>query len=243
MTRKSSQGILNLPLATKPTTCKICGMNFYSYIEKDASVHSRYHYDFVNGPRCDIEVGKNATLCHSFRIISSGKSMECSILCINKANSRLVKRVEVLLEMVNRELVAPAANSFWKQNSDTGVTGQAFVAVLDRRIVGLCVTEPIISIEKQSRWIVDRTQGIVPNQVNRKSKIGISRIWVASKWRRRGIAQSLLEGVLNNLIYGVALQKSEIAFSQPSHAGGKLARQFNGVRHKSGELLVPIYLE
>lgn len=218
-------------------------MNFFSYIEKDASVHSRYHDSFVNGPRCDIDAGKDATLCRSFRFPSSGRSIECRILCIKKTNSRLVKRVEVLLEMVNRELVAPAANSFWKQSSENGVAGQAFVAVLDRRIVGLCVTEPIMDIEKQTRWIVDRTQGVVPNQVNRNCKIGISRIWVAPKWRRHGVALSLLESVLSALIYGVALQKTEIAFSQPSYAGGKLAKQFNGVKHKSGEILVPIYLE
>lgn len=243
MPKKSSQGILNLPSAAKPTTCKACGMNYYSYMEKDAAVHSKYHDTFVNGPRWDLAASDANKLCQSFTVTKSLKRLEGAIFSINRNRTKDVKRIEALLEIVNRELSSPPANSYWKDVSENVMAGQAFVAVLDRRIVGLCVTEPIIDIEKQTRWIVDRTQEVVPNQTNKRCKVGISRIWVAPKWRRQGIGHTLLETVLSDLIYGLTLKRVEVAFSQPSYAGGKLARQFNGVKHKSGEILVPIYLE
>ncbi|RKP30565.1 hypothetical protein METBISCDRAFT_15956 [Metschnikowia bicuspidata] len=242
MTRLSKQGILNLPLATKPTSCKTCGMDFYSYVGKDASVHARYHDVFVNGPKCDLDADTNLH-CNRLRVSLGRSSVECSVYCVDKKNFRLVRKIETLLETVNRALNAPPENAAWKEISESGSAGYAFAAVLNRRIVGLCVTEPITDIQKQTRWVVDRTQAVVPGQVNNRCKVGISRIWVAAKWRRHGIAQLLLETVQRALVYGMTLQKHEIAFSQPSHAGGKLARQFNGLCHKSGEILVPIYLE
>lgn len=243
MSRKSGQGILNLPLATKPTTCKVCGMNYYTYVGKDASVHTRYHDLFTNGPKCDFSSGGYKP-SRSFGLAKGTKSVECNVYCIDKKSTRLVKRIEALLEVVNRDLRAPPENPAWRQQiSQNGVAGYAFAAVVEGQIVGLCVTEPIANIESQTRWIVGRTQEVVPNQINKRCKVGISRIWVAAKWRRLGIARQLLETVLISLVYGITLRKTEVAFSQPSHAGGKLALQFNGVKHKSGETLLPIYLE
>lgn len=241
--KRLGQGRLNLALATNPTTCKTCGMNYYSYMEKDNSIHRKYHDTFVNGPRCDLEGNGSNNSCREFRILLGNKSMECRMYCVNKNSLRLVKRIETLLDMVNRELNAPAGSEAWKIIADDSVAGHAFVAVIEKRIVGLCVTEPIHDTAKQARWMLDRTQEVVPKQVNNRAKVGISRIWVAPKWRRHGIAQQLLGCVLTALIFAMTLQKHDIAFSQPSFAGGKLARQFNGVKHKSGETLIPVYLE
>lgn len=243
MSRKSGQGILNLHLVTKPTSCKECGMNYYTYVPKDASVHARYHDFITNGPKCDFSSGGYKP-CHRFRLAKGNRSVECRVYCIDKKSIRLIKRIESLLEIVNRDLNAPPENPSWKEKAaENGVAGHAFAATVDNKIVGLCVTDPITNIESQTRWIVERTQEVVPNQINKRCKVGISRIWVAAKWRRLGIAQQLLDTVLTCLVYGIILRKTEVAFSQPSHAGGKLARQFNGVQHKSGEILLPIYLE
>ncbi|SGZ49716.1 CIC11C00000003340 [Sungouiella intermedia] len=43
------------------------------------------------------------------------KSIQVSILGIDRTLARQVKKVEKLLEMVNRELSAPAANDSWKK--------------------------------------------------------------------------------------------------------------------------------
>ena len=84
---------------------------------------------------------------------------------------------------------------------------------------------------------------MVINQRNLNCKLGISRIWVASHWRRNGLGMMMLNLVTKRLVYGMTLGKMELAFSQPSYSGGLLAKRFCGIKHKSGEILVPIYLE
>lgn len=229
------QGVLDLPLLAKSTTCTVCGMNYLAYLAKDKALHTKYHADFVNGPRWKLA----ALPIRVVRIAVAKKKIECKLHAVNAAQARLVGMVERLLEMVNRELNAPPANESWKEN----MQGRVFVFIIDDKVVGLCVTEPIVDAARQARWMVHRTQEIVPGQVNKRSTIGISRIWVAPKWRRFGLARHLLHAVLTHLVYGMVLDKHQVAFSQPSYSGGLLAKNFNGVTHKSGDVLVPVYLE
>jgi N-acetyltransferase len=58
--------------------------------------------------------------------------------------------------------------------------------------------------------------------------VGVSRIWVSKTSRRKGIANNLLECVLNQFIYGMEIDKDELAFSQPTESGGHLARAWYG---------------
>lgn len=235
-------------------------MSFYKHVQNDKLVHAKYHNDFINGLPWKNEI---ATPLRKFLVSVNENSVHVAILGIDRALFRQVKKVDKLLEMVNRELDAPAANDSWKRRSkhqrretDKGdnnknadsanpspIEGKAYVVLAKSRAIGLVVTEPIMDATSQAKWMVHRTQDIVPNQVNKNIRIGISRIWIAPKWRRFGLANQLLQVVLQHSVFGMRLKPHEIAFSQPSHAGGLLAKSFNGVQHKSGEMLVPIYLE
>ncbi|CAB1340654.1 unnamed protein product, partial [Coregonus sp. 'balchen'] len=57
---------------------------------------------------------------------------------------------------------------------------------------------------------------------------GISRIWVFSMTRRRGIASRMIECLRNNFIYGSYLSKEEIAFSDPTPDGKLFATHYCG---------------
>lgn len=230
-------------------------MTFYKHVQKDKNVHAKYHSDFINGLPWKSEP---ATPLRTFPISMDHKSIHVTILDIDRALARQVKRVDKLLDMVNRELNAPAANHSWKSKQKTTepdkiekadaagpspIVGKAYVILAQSRAIGLVVTEPIVDVTAQAKWMVHRTQDIVPNQVNKNIRLGISRIWVAPKWRKCGLANHLLQIVLKHSVFGMPLKPHEVAFSQPTHAGGLLAKSFNGVKHKSGEVLVPIYLE
>lgn len=236
-------------------------MSFYKHVQNDKLVHAKYHNDFINGLPWKNEI---ATPLRKFLVSVNENSVHVAILGIDRALFRQVKKVDKLLEMVNRELDAPAANDSWKRRSKhqrretekkgdnnksadsvnpSPIEGKAYVVLAQSRAIGLVVTEPIMDVTSQAKWMVHRTQDIVANQVNKNIRIGISRIWIAPKWRRFGLANHLLQVVLKYSVFGMRLKPHEIAFSQPSHAGGLLAKSFNGVRHKSGEILVPIYLE
>lgn len=212
-------------------TCKVCGMAYYPHVAADKSAHSRYHEGFENGPPW--------TTTDSPILTERVQGAEVALYAVDRTSARQVARVEALLEMANRELNAPEAGSSWKEQRNTPVPGRAYVAVVQDRAVGVCVTEPVA----EARWMVHTTQEIVPGQINRNVRVGISRIWVAPKWRRYGLALRMLDAVLDNAIYGMRLDRNLVGFSQPSHAGGLLAKRFNGVVHKSGHTLVPVYIE
>ncbi|KAK6456776.1 ESCO1/2 acetyl-transferase-domain-containing protein [Scheffersomyces xylosifermentans] len=246
----SSSGLL----ASRSTTCSACGMTYYEYVPKDREIHKKYHDLHAQGipwpESLSVKKVKDLTITinTSFKRATGLKrqkntstTTKVQIIAIDKSNKKQVQKTSQMLDMVNRELNAPTDSGEWM---NPGIeSSRAFVVVIENKAVGLCTTDTISDVQKQSRWMVHRTQSIVPKQVNKNSKIGISRIWVASSWRRYGLAEAMLQVVLTNSIYGVSLAKSQIAFSQPSHSGGLLAKKFNGVQHKSGEILLPVYLE
>ncbi|KAH6571170.1 hypothetical protein BASA50_005390 [Batrachochytrium salamandrivorans] len=65
---------------------------------------------------------------------------------------------------------------------------------------------------------------------------GISRIWVAREYRRKGVATRLLDAVRHRYILGTVLAREAIAFSQPSDSGGMLACSYLGQGYR-------VYLE
>lgn len=58
--------------------------------------------------------------------------------------------------------------------------------------------------------------------------VGVSRIWTSRAFRHKGIANNLLECVMNQFIYGMAIDRTEVAFSQPTESGAGLARSWFG---------------
>lgn len=238
-----TQGVLNVGQVS--TTCKVCGMT-YGHHPDDRSAHAKYHTNFINGPPWPFlaePIRKISVARGSPPQKKAGKAkphlVQLQFFVAQTALPAQVSRVETLLEMVNRELNAPAASEAWKHPKSHEIPGKALVAVVNKKAVALCITEPIES----AFWVVSRTQQVVPKQEIKNARVGISRIWVAPSWRRCGVAMQLLDVVLHHSVYGMKLEKLQVAFSQPSFAGGLLAKRFNGVKHKSGETLVPVYLE
>jgi N-acetyltransferase len=58
--------------------------------------------------------------------------------------------------------------------------------------------------------------------------VGVSRIWTSQAFRHKGIANNLLECVMNQFIYGMEIEPQQIAFSQPTEMGAGLARAWFG---------------
>lgn len=56
--------------------------------------------------------------------------------------------------------------------------------------------------------------------------VGVSRIWTSKSFRRKGIANNLLDCVVNQFIYGMEIARDEVAFSQPTDAGAALAKSW-----------------
>ncbi|ABN67351.1 N-acetyltransferase ECO1 (Establishment of cohesion protein 1), partial [Scheffersomyces stipitis CBS 6054] len=254
---KKFQSTLNFPnrnnLVSKSTTCPECHMTYYEYISKEKELHMRYHARYNSGipwpPSLSTKVVREFMLHRVLepkqkgfkRVKSSTVSIKAEVVSVDKNSKRQIQKAQTILDMVNRELNAPSDSGSWKKVECE--SSKAFVIVINGYAIAICNTDPITNVDRQARWMVHRLQTVVPNQVVKTAKVGISRIWVAPSWRRNHLAQILLEVVLTNSIFGTTLNRNEVAFSQPSHSGGLLAKKFNGVTHKSGELLIPVYLE
>lgn len=58
--------------------------------------------------------------------------------------------------------------------------------------------------------------------------VGVSRLWTSKTFRKKGIANNLLDCVLTKFIYGRDIEKDEIAFSPPTDMGAALAKSWFG---------------
>lgn len=65
-------------------------------------------------------------------------------------------------------------------------------------------------------------------------KCGVSRIWVAQPYRKKGVASLLMNSVRCNYIFGHILSNEEISFSSPTDAGKAFASKYM----KTDEFLV-----
>ncbi len=58
--------------------------------------------------------------------------------------------------------------------------------------------------------------------------MGVSRIWTSNQHRKQGVATKLLDTARANFLYGLTVEKKNVAFSQPTESGGKLAKRWFG---------------
>lgn len=127
---------------------------------------------------------------------------------------------------------------------------KVFLHMKDSKCMGLCLAERIweahpVKLQTPSptngangaNGIANSGSGDTPHRsssVTVENKldpaiVGVSRIWTCGSARRRGIAMDLLDCVISNFIYGLDIPKEQIAFTQPTESGIRLAECFFGV--------------
>ncbi|AET38453.1 Eco1p Ecym_2754 [Eremothecium cymbalariae DBVPG len=234
--------------------CSGCHMTYSLNSPLDTLEHKKYHDLHLNGKKWLQSWG---TIVSKFTIdkftppstsssegSKSGSSKwenEERIVVITPGRQAEVKPMLGLMKIINDELTAPHdENSFWsEQGLDS--EGRAFVYVKRGRAVGAITVEYLNEGHNRGRWMRLESRKIVPNVVPRV-KLGISRIWVCKKQRGTGIATRLLDCARKHSILGMEVAKWEMAWSQPSESGGRLAKNYNSLKHSSGELLIPCYI-
>ncbi|KAE8666107.1 hypothetical protein F3Y22_tig00112508pilonHSYRG00024 [Hibiscus syriacus] len=104
--------------------------------------------------------------------------------------------------------------------------------VLQREIIKRTPSE--VSHESRTGATMCRKEGV-------RAVCGIRAIWVTPSSRRKGIATQLLEAVRKSFCRGHVIEKSEMAFSEPSSDGQVLASKYTGTTsflvYKTGSLL------
>ncbi|AGO12334.1 AaceriAEL024Cp [[Ashbya] aceris (nom. inval.)] len=234
--------------------CIECQMSYIADSPADCTEHKKYHDLHLYGKKWLLSWGTAIQDTTSSQYITppstSGSNgsgsgakgeREDYIAYITPGKAAEVKAMMEIMYIVNNELTAPHdENAFWSEEG-TSSRGRAFVYIKDGRAVGAVTVEYLKEDDGRGRWMRVSTRELVPEVVPRV-RLGISRIWVCRKQRGKGIATRLLECVRKYAILGNEVARWEMAWSQPSESGGKLATRYNSVRHKSGELLIPCYI-
>eukprot|EP00063_Salmo_salar_P038431 XP_014013266.1 PREDICTED: titin-like isoform X2 [Salmo salar] len=208
-----------------PVTCGVCGMLYSAANPEDESQHLLFHNQFTSAVRY---VGwKKERILGEY---PDGKI----ILVLPDDPKYALKKVEEIREMVDNDL------GFQQVETKCPSQTKTFLFISnDKKVAGCLIAEHIqegyrvieeavpegsegekVMFERQRAWCCSTNP--------EPALCGISRIWVFSMMRRRGIASRMIECLRNNFIYGSYLSKEEIAFSDPTPDGKLFASHYCG---------------
>ena len=220
-------------------TCATCGMEYIPSNTEDAALHKKFHEMNSTG----VDLGKAFMRANASRWVYEATRFEEGYVVIvdRKASPSAKNQAKKVLEVVNKELSSPEIDEevLWSQteapehrkdqNEEEKVDRyRVFLHMKDSRCVGLCLTE---RIWESQPVILGEQNGTNSSSVSVKDErhpaiVGVSRIWTSGASRRMGIALDLLDCVVSNYIYGMEISKNQIAFSQPTESGKRLASKF-----------------
>lgn len=220
-------------------TCATCGMEYVPSNTEDAALHKKFHEMNSTG----VDLGKAFMRANASRWVYEATRFEEGYVVIvdRKASPSAKNQAKKVLEVVNKELSSPEIDEevLWSQteapehrkdhNEEEKVDRyRVFLHMKDSRCVGLCLTE---RIWESQPVILGEQNGTNSSSVSVKDErhpaiVGVSRIWTSGASRRMGIALDLLDCVVSNYIYGMEISKDQIAFSQPTESGKRLASKF-----------------
>lgn len=224
-------------------TCATCGMEYIPSNTEDAALHKKFHEMNSTG----VDLGKAFMRANASRWVYEATRFDEGYVVIvdRKSSSSAKNQAKRVLEVVNKELSSPeiADEVLWSQveppkhvpdDEEKVDRYRVFLHMKDSRCVGLALTEriwesrPVVqeSNANANGTIRDRDSAVSVRDEVHPAIVGVSRIWTSGASRRKGIALDLLDCVVSNYIYGMEISKDEIAFSQPTESGKRLAHKF-----------------
>jgi N-acetyltransferase len=237
-------------------SCPDCGMEYVPSNEEDASLHKMYHNMNSDGVELGKAFMKSAmkwvyevphiegSVVVVDRKISppARKEVQKVLEVVNKELSAtpiendLLWSQKSLSEESDKPIETVKQSESEKRNDHKSDRYKMFLHVKNGKCIAACLAERIVKAHRVKRDA--ELNGTGPGSVQSSSIeaedeavpaiVGVSRIWTSKAHRRKGIAHNLLDCVLNQFIYGMEIDKDELAFSQPTESGGALARSWYG---------------
>jgi ribosomal protein S18 acetylase RimI-like enzyme len=133
-----------------------------------------------------------------------------------------VKRVK---EIVDRDL------GFVPSETTSPETRTVYLYIANKRVVGFASAEII------------KHAFVLHNSFERSTEpqnamAGVHQLWVHAKFRNQGIATRLVDTIREKLVFGLTVPKVFLAFSSPTEAGARFARNYCGGDNGIKDILV-----
>lgn len=106
-----------------------------------------------------------------------------------------------------------------EEATETAALRSTYLYVRKRRVVGLMTVE---TIEHGYALETNYERSIRPT----KAMLGVHTMWVHGKFRKQGIATTLLDTARERMVYGLVIPAELVAFSSPTEAGARFAKRY-----------------
>lgn len=219
--------------------CTTCGMEYRPSVAEDSKLHANFHSQNVDG--IPINSAIRAQLGGTEDEGSSSYKEEV-ILTVDLAalrSPRVKKLLLGVLSIVETELggIGISEDDLLSQitlpssaTNDKHDRYKTFLYIRKDRILGACLAERITTAFVVDETLTSEDSAITTSPNPKPATIGISRIWVSKTARGQGIARKLLDAAAERFIYRFRIPREQIAFSQPTNSGARLARAWFGKR-------------
>jgi len=238
---------MQLDLASETRkACKTCGMEYIPSNAEDAALHRKFHAMNVGG----VDFTKAVVERLRKNQVWSGGDGSFIAVIGRKDALALRNRTSDVLRVVNTELAAVPIEDkeLWSQTCERKETKteprskaqtvdrfKAYLYIRGPKCIGACLAERIwnaytvLAQDDTSAQTYDtKSSSISISTDSSPAILGISRMWTSNQHRKQGIATRLLNCARSNFLYGMAIDKDNVAFSQPTESGGNLARRWFG---------------
>ena len=224
------QMTLNFGQKSSPKTtseCKECGMVYQLNDKQDEQLHAKYH-----GENKEASLLKYTSM-RGEKLVQEYTDGKCVVIEYGTDSNQSIQKALKVLDFVDNQL--GISENRQQNNSDRSPHRHIknlskfyfFVSSISNRIVGFCLAEHVEKAHKIS-YLNENANTFTYDEksASEPANCGINRIWVASNMRRHGIATRILDCVRVNFIYIYKLEPHQLAFSDPTEYGRKLAKSY-----------------
>lgn len=215
------------------TTCKECGMSFMPTYSLDVKLHAKFHSKSVDGRDWSLDWGSPVKFPTHVAKVMEGYTV---VKVTPSSRVAAKKAAQDMIQLVNTELSAPPENPTWNNGPAGAGAAYLYVCKKNKKAVGILVVERV----SRGRPMVVSTSEILPSDtmaIHARFPVvmGVSRIFTVRNYRRMGISTALLDIARYDFIFGLRSQKLQVAWSQPSASGAKLALKWAPITLKPAE--------
>lgn len=196
-------------------TCEICGMIYSPGKPEDERLHDSY---------CEKKskpIGFRSKRTEEF-VVFKDLSRDVQVWRFQKHDCSTCKYIADKYVQVKK--VMDTSMGFGQAGSSSAWT--AYFYVKKHVVAGCVIVEMIENAYKllsKDSYSIRTSKTVVP------ARMGIVQLWVDKRYRRQGIAKSLIDNARKHTIYGSVIRKSECAMTQPTRDGRAFGECYFGV--------------